>query len=225
MWCKAEPNLTGLAGSTTRDHAPFHSNPDLKALGRDGYIYSFTLWVHRSSLLTRLSALPPGTTAELPVIQWEAWGPAVCRWFEMEGRSVRWITMTCGQRFVTNDVNYTGTRGSITVIDFNPLAIRRSLARHGLSVSTLGVPLPPIVRHGPESDVVVHFEFGADPMESPVFVDPGVSSLPYMSTTREASCESGSLMMDEDLLIELQLDDSERIKALLVHSIAPLSRQ
>lgn len=153
--------------------------------------------------------------------------------------------MTCGQRFVTNDVNYTGTRGSITVIDFNPLAIRRSLARHGLSVSTLGVPLPPIVRHGPESDVVVHFEFGADPMESPVFVDPGVSSLPYMSTTREASCESGSLMMDEDLLIELQvslprafvelssmncmhdiqLDDSERIKALLVHSIAPLSRQ
>lgn len=127
MWCKSEPNRTGLAGSTTRDRAPFHSDPEraimifnLKAPGRDGHIYSFTLRVHRSSLLAPLSALPQGTTAELPVIQWEAWGPAVCRWFEMEGRSVRWITMTCGQRFVTNDVNYTGTRGSITVIELQP---------------------------------------------------------------------------------------------------------
>ncbi|KAF9805627.1 hypothetical protein IEO21_08985 [Rhodonia placenta] len=38
-------------------------------------------------------------------------------------------------------------------------------------------------------------------MQSPVFVRPVVSSLPYMVTTREAYYENGSFMMDEDLLI------------------------
>ncbi|KAI0634990.1 hypothetical protein C8Q77DRAFT_1216962 [Trametes polyzona] len=58
-------------------------------------------------------------------LPWAEWGPAVTRWFQDELPGTRWITTTCGQRFVR--LRPDGPAGSqrLHVYDFDELAIRR----------------------------------------------------------------------------------------------------
>ncbi|KAI0353408.1 hypothetical protein OH77DRAFT_1427483 [Trametes cingulata] len=65
---------------------------------------------------------------EPPTLIWEEWGPAVTRWFQDELAGTRWITTTCGQRFVR-----VRSDGRLHVFDFNRLGIKRYV--HGRSLS------------------------------------------------------------------------------------------
>ncbi|KAH9855664.1 hypothetical protein C2E23DRAFT_814283 [Lenzites betulinus] len=88
----------------------------------------------------------PGTTDAVPHddallekdegpvrVPWVNWGPAVTRWFKDELSGTRWITTTCGQRFVRAHPN-----GRLRVIDFNRLAIKRYAHARSLSGSPIG---------------------------------------------------------------------------------------
>lgn len=66
-------------------------------------------------------------------IPWAEWGPTVTRWFQDELAGTRWITTTCGQRFVRVRAN-----GRIRVYDFNELAVRRYTHERSLSGSPVG---------------------------------------------------------------------------------------
>ncbi|KAI8986782.1 hypothetical protein BD414DRAFT_578064 [Trametes punicea] len=66
-------------------------------------------------------------------IAWEDWGPAVTRWFQDELPGTRWITTTCGQRFVR-----VRSDGRLRVYDFNRLAMRRYLHMRSLDGSPVG---------------------------------------------------------------------------------------
>ncbi|CDO73902.1 hypothetical protein BN946_scf185016.g59 [Trametes cinnabarina] len=66
-------------------------------------------------------------------LTWEEWGPAVTRWFQDELPGTRWITTTCGQRFVR-----VRSDGRLRVYDFNPLARRRFLHARSLNGSPVG---------------------------------------------------------------------------------------
>ncbi|KAI0367219.1 hypothetical protein BV20DRAFT_1024880 [Pilatotrama ljubarskyi] len=63
-----------------------------------------------------------------PTVPWAKWGPAVTRWFQDELAGTRWITTTCGQRFVR-----VRSDGRLHVFDFNRLGIKRYI--HGRSLS------------------------------------------------------------------------------------------
>ncbi|KAL1941516.1 hypothetical protein VTO73DRAFT_6955 [Trametes versicolor] len=81
----------------------------------------------------RRGAAPSSSASTEPVkIPWAEWGPAVTRWFQDELAGTRWITTTCGQRFVRVRAG-----GRIRVYDFNALAVRRYV--HGRALS--GVPV------------------------------------------------------------------------------------
>ncbi|KAL7284326.1 hypothetical protein ACG7TL_001612 [Trametes sanguinea] len=69
----------------------------------------------------------------LPRLTWEEWGPAVTRWFHDELPGTRWITTTCGQRFVR-----VRSDGRMRVYDFNPLSMKRYLHARSLSGSPVG---------------------------------------------------------------------------------------
>ncbi|KAI9058025.1 hypothetical protein FKP32DRAFT_1597719 [Trametes sanguinea] len=69
----------------------------------------------------------------VPHLTWEEWGPTVTRWFHDELPGTRWITTTCGQRFVR-----VRSDGRLRVYDFNPLAMKRYLHARSLSGSPVG---------------------------------------------------------------------------------------
>ncbi|KAI0771127.1 hypothetical protein BD413DRAFT_551165 [Trametes elegans] len=74
-------------------------------------------------------APPPGP----PRIAWAAWGPHICRWLEASFGASRWITTTCGQRYVTveeDPIDDDSLRSTIVVYDFNPHNVRRLAAQH-----------------------------------------------------------------------------------------------
>ncbi|KAI0632509.1 hypothetical protein C8Q77DRAFT_1059625 [Trametes polyzona] len=66
-------------------------------------------------------------------IPWVNWGPDICRWLEASFSASRWITTTCGQRYVTVEEDPTdddSMRSTIVVYDFNPHNVRRLAAQH-----------------------------------------------------------------------------------------------
>ena len=77
----------------------------------------------RFHLLDWESANPDMDFDQVPLtLSWSDWGPRVTRWFQDELASTRWITTTCGQRFVRFRES-----GRLHVYDFNGRAIRRYL--------------------------------------------------------------------------------------------------
>ncbi|TFK83621.1 hypothetical protein K466DRAFT_602712 [Polyporus arcularius HHB13444] len=66
-------------------------------------------------------------------LSWSDWGPRVTRWFHDELASTRWITTTCGQRFVRFQEN-----GRLHVFDFNGAATRRYLNERKLRNEPIG---------------------------------------------------------------------------------------
>ncbi|KAI0366639.1 hypothetical protein BV20DRAFT_951818 [Pilatotrama ljubarskyi] len=74
---------------------------------------------------------PP--TSGAPRIPWAQWGPKICRWLEASFGASRWITTTCGQRYVTveeDPMDDDSMRSTIVVYDFNPRNVRRLAAQH-----------------------------------------------------------------------------------------------
>ncbi|KAI0674135.1 hypothetical protein C8Q78DRAFT_1184113 [Trametes maxima] len=72
-------------------------------------------------------------TREPVRVPWAEWGPAVTRWFQDELAGPRWITTTCGQRFVR-----VRDDGRLRVYDFNQLAIRRFTNERSLAGQPFG---------------------------------------------------------------------------------------
>ncbi|EMD30834.1 hypothetical protein CERSUDRAFT_127724, partial [Gelatoporia subvermispora B] len=50
----------------------------------------------------RLREHPASDSSHTPLIPWSTWGPPACRLFPADALATRWITTTCGQRFVLN---------------------------------------------------------------------------------------------------------------------------
>ncbi|KAI8978854.1 hypothetical protein BD414DRAFT_120490 [Trametes punicea] len=68
-----------------------------------------------------------------PRLPWAQWGPKICRWLEASFGASRWITTTCGQRYVTveeDPIDDESSRSTIVVYDFNPHNVRRLAAQH-----------------------------------------------------------------------------------------------
>ncbi|KAH9890078.1 hypothetical protein C8Q73DRAFT_736647 [Cubamyces lactineus] len=76
---------------------------------------------------------PPSAPLEPPRLPWAQWGPNICRWLEVSFGASRWITTTCGQRYVTveeDPIDDDSMRSTIVVYDFNPHNVRRLAAQH-----------------------------------------------------------------------------------------------
>jgi len=88
--------------------------------------------VHRKILLDLVLHHAPldthGTTAI--IVRWEAWGPAVTRWFRVDEISRDFRMHSCGQRYVQHigpdeyDEDTPSPPRSITIFDFNPYNVR-----------------------------------------------------------------------------------------------------
>ncbi|KAF9804393.1 hypothetical protein IEO21_09405 [Rhodonia placenta] len=236
IWCRSEPNpIVPGSGAFDRGSNPFYSDSaeaimlfNFMAVDASQIMRLFSMVVHRSSLLAQL---PPLSEVQLPTnneepalppeIDWDAWGPPLCRWFDTNDLSTRWITTTCGQRYVTQGPQDLAT---IMVLDFNQKAIRRSLSRRGfLQSPSAPMQVRKVLSSDPVSDITVSYEIGGGELESRVFVSPVKSYLPYMAVTKKKDYEYNSVMLDEGVLIGLQLDDESDIEKLVVHSIAPLT--
>ncbi|EIW51536.1 uncharacterized protein TRAVEDRAFT_67709 [Trametes versicolor FP-101664 SS1] len=114
----------------------------------------------------------PEPASTCPRIAWAQWGPNVCRWLEASFGASRWITTTCGQRYVTveeDPIDDDLMRSTIVVYDFNPHNVRRLAAQHRKRRRCLrGYPRPseqPVMRaplpaplHFPLPEVVVQDE-------------------------------------------------------------------
>ncbi|KAI0937664.1 hypothetical protein AcV7_003637 [Taiwanofungus camphoratus] len=256
MWCRSEPNpVCETTRFTDRDQAPFRPDPADAIMIFNPFmqdwqhqLHSYSLIVHRSTLLKMLYNPPPVPSHLLPVhfmptpvgmasegdaeassskVPWKAWGPSVCRWFDAHDLVTRWITTTCGQRYVTITRR---TPARIRVLDFNQLSIRRLMheKRHVMVENHTSEPETPCTPHyvDPETQAGVYFVLGAENLSSEVFEEEVTSALPYMATTTFQVYEYESVLIDEERLIGLKLDEMRsNIDQLVVHSIGPqLSR-
>ena len=70
---------------------------------------------------------------EPPSVPWAEWGPQHTRWFQDEFPGTRWITTTCGQRFVRVRGD-----GRLHVYDFNQTAMRRLMHERALAGEPVG---------------------------------------------------------------------------------------
>ncbi|TBU42890.1 hypothetical protein BD309DRAFT_865364 [Dichomitus squalens] len=158
--CRSEPKMTNATRNARpfRSKEPFHLNPknaivifNVMTHDSHGFHECLTLIVHTASLLSALSAKKPPTISifvdgipiaglsdlpsddPTPRIPWAQWGPRSCRWLETSFGASRWITTTCGQRYVTveeDPIEDDSTRSTIVVYDFNPHTVRRLAAAH-----------------------------------------------------------------------------------------------
>ena len=98
-----------------------------------GWHECLTLIVHTSALLAMLASVEAVPDPPDRRVVWAAWGPRACRWLETSFGASRWITTTCGQRYVTVEEDAAedeSARATIVVFDFNPHTIRRLATRH-----------------------------------------------------------------------------------------------
>ncbi|RPD65264.1 hypothetical protein L226DRAFT_531145 [Lentinus tigrinus ALCF2SS1-7] len=80
------------------------------------------------------SITPDMDLEQVPLtLSWQDWGPRVTRWFQDELASTRWITTTCGQRFVRFRDS-----GRLHVYDFNGRSIKRYLNERKLRDEPVG---------------------------------------------------------------------------------------
>ncbi|KAH9939181.1 hypothetical protein B0H21DRAFT_757168 [Amylocystis lapponica] len=216
MWCRSEPNPMG---STTRygsdgEH-PFRSNAadaivafSLYILHHDGESHSFSLIVHRSALLAQVPgdvSASGSPRSQPPVVLWDHWGPPVCRWFDTRDIVTRWITTTCGQRYV---VTMRHLPAFISVLDFNQKAIRRRPQEEQLGTRES------------RSGNGVCARLAVDRLWSPVFKDIVHSCLPYIVTTTAQKYDYECVLIDEERLIGLKLDGQQKnIAELVVHQL------
>lgn len=213
IWCRAEPNALATRVGTFAS-APFFSDPAQAIIifnvvaqdMNDGMLHYLSFVVHRAALLAHLPAPPTSppsspSPSPPPVTEWAAWGPRVCLWIDGDALAIRWITVTCGQRFV---VVRRESPKPLQVYDFNARAVRR---RHA-DARAAGR----LVRESAHSESAVDPWNGARTLFvrratllSTIFEEPVVSELPYAITETIEEYEYESVMMDEGVLIGVEV--------------------
>ncbi|EPQ57661.1 hypothetical protein GLOTRDRAFT_74568 [Gloeophyllum trabeum ATCC 11539] len=193
--CRGEPNPAPSPRGPRypRDPAPFHDAPADAIIVFNLLIQeqpllqqltSVSFVVHRSSLLARLAA-----GAQVP---WARWGPRATRWFDSDDVPTRWITTTCGQRYVTTADELPSR---VTVMDFGRHAVGRALAR----------AVPVELEDGKR--VWVHVLPSTLPDQLNVFEEEVTSELPYVETISDLEFEYDAVLMDEERIIGMKMDD------------------
>ncbi|OBZ68672.1 hypothetical protein A0H81_11045 [Grifola frondosa] len=178
----------------------------------------FTLVVHRSSLLALLDDMPTTMPSTLSV-PWSIWGPKICRWLPNEGIPNTWITVSCGQRYITMEKESEDDARPITVYDFNRSSFRKSYSC-----------FPLVQRFG--QTTLGGIEYGIGVVDEPsvlntdVFaIPPGPvsSSLPYQKGCTSEQYWYSAVLLDQDKIVGVMVDDEDRIVELAVHTVGPRS--
>lgn len=114
-------------------------------------------------------------------VPYEQWGPSVTRWFAADNSSTRWITTTCGQRFVSHPRR---GGGHIILRDFN-----------GYTAGKLSALIP-------ENDDTPE-SFEPVPIGSPQVEVP---TLPDANVDDDLEDDEGQNQLTEDDMLEDELD-------------------
>ncbi|KAG6856317.1 hypothetical protein H0H87_005597 [Tephrocybe sp. NHM501043] len=182
---------------------PFHPAPEdaiaifnvhIRHDGGGGIWGDFSMFVHRSSLLQWCEA----RLADGQSLEWEAWGPLLTRWIDVA--SVPWwITTTTGQRCVlssTPEARETGDPPYVTIMDFNPMAVKRTISAYGGDQS-----MNDVVEGRPTVHIATTWT------HSIVFESSVESTLPYVTISRSsidgAPFNFDGVLMDEERLLGL----------------------
>ncbi|KAJ3787498.1 hypothetical protein GGU11DRAFT_716906 [Lentinula aff. detonsa] len=215
--CRGEPNPTGFIRSQHYSDRPFHYDPldsiVLLHLRVHGLHLSslFTIFVHRRSLLNLLPPHAPfvDIDVEKPV-PWAEWAPPITFCIDLGGSiPSRWITTTCGQRFVVlpspgDDSDESNAAEddlrrkprAIVVFDFNPHNIRK--AERELEAD-------------PDAKKIVNRERRVMDAQE-IFAEDIVSYLPYVVAATADKYRLDGVLMDEDRVLGLQTDFEGHIK-------------
>ncbi|KAI3605823.1 hypothetical protein WG66_012393 [Moniliophthora roreri] len=211
--CRSEPNPTA-SGATLKSDRPFHPSPKdsvvLLHLRIHGHpnVTLISVFVHRSSLLDlvemddeeRNARLAMGEDGMKIPVPWLAWAPPVTYCIDCGGDlPSRWITTTCGQRFVmlpTDDweLDVLGHRNPapLVVYDFGRGSVRKVQKQlDEMSPEEKEIYTGPIVRRG-----ATLLEESAH-----IFADQINSYLPFVeSRTKQLYGFDGALMDDERII-------------------------
>ncbi|RPD62818.1 hypothetical protein L227DRAFT_573341 [Lentinus tigrinus ALCF2SS1-6] len=190
---------------------------------------------------------PPGRLGSARCLSWSQWGPRACRWLETSFSASRWITTTCGQRYVTveEDTMDDGTtRSTIVVFDFNPHTVRRLAALHrkrrrrmrGFYDLGEGHTAIPAAYARLEDSVLIPFTdertrvigqiqcdttelMAGYAMEYRIFEEPVRTSLPYAQMSSYDTFAYGAVLLDRNMVIGVKLSDTDDIRELVIHAI------
>ncbi|KAJ3865327.1 MAG: hypothetical protein NXY57DRAFT_1115551 [Lentinula lateritia] len=216
--CRGEPNPSGSIHDPKYSDRPFHYDPLdsilLLHLRVQGIHLSslFTIFIHRRSLLNLLPPHAPfvDIDVEKPV-PWAEWAPPITFCIDLGGGiPSRWITTTCGQRFVVlpgpgDDVDDSDTPEddlrrkprAIVVFDFNLHNVRK--AERELEVDPDAT-----------TKIVSREKKVMDAQE--IFAEDIVSCLPYVVSATTKKYRLDGVLMDEDRVLGLQTDVDGHIK-------------
>ena len=189
-------------------------------------------------LVRGIQELPPPSDFprlpdSVPRIPWSQWGPRACRWLETSFSASRWITTTCGQRYVTveEDAMEDGsTRSTIVVFDFNPHTVRRLATLHRrrrrrmhgyFDLGEGPAPLPAAYARL-EDSVLIPFTdertrvigqiqcdttelMAGYAMEYRIFEEPVRTSLPYAQMSSYETFAYGAVLLDRNMVIGVKV--------------------
>ncbi|KAG6867361.1 hypothetical protein C0993_003846, partial [Termitomyces sp. T159_Od127] len=214
--CRAEPNPA--PSGTPYSRQPSHPAPadaiavfSVRGVHRATmHTDTFTLFVHRRSLLRLVRARHPDHSARavaahpLAHVPWDQWGAQSARMFAATPSALAWITTTAGQRCAVDltrpwedddddDEGSAAREQTVTVLDFNPGAVRR-------------------LCDADDPSVVVHLDESV--IEHEMFEEPVKTCLPYVSRVL-------SLKNDSDVPFKGVLLDEERLLGIKVRNFVP----
>ncbi|KAL0567963.1 hypothetical protein V5O48_014031 [Marasmius crinis-equi] len=208
--CRSEPNPTA-PNATLRSDRPFHASADdaivllhLRIHGI-GEISLVTVFVHRDALLKLAEDGPEidvvGTVVPKP---WHEWAPEITFCHDCGGDiPSRWITTTCGQRYVlfpidmgNSDDDPDNISSNVVVLDFGKANVRK-VEQENTRKKCDREGYGPIVKRGP------HYL----PAESQkLFTDDMVCYLPYVETRTREKFNFNGVLMDEERVIGIKTD-------------------
>ncbi|TBU56474.1 hypothetical protein BD310DRAFT_823696 [Dichomitus squalens] len=161
---------------------------------------------------------PPATSAPIerddadlispPSVPWKDWGPAHTRWFQDEISGTRWITTTCGQRFVR-----VRSDGRLYVYDFNQRAMRRFLQQRALAGEPVGSRKgEKVIAKGEDPRLRLKVVLGTTVIGySSAWAGEMESALPYIERSVPISEEYESVLVDEDIIVGLKVGVWHRV--------------
>ncbi|KAJ4490590.1 hypothetical protein J3R30DRAFT_106448 [Lentinula aciculospora] len=214
--CRGEPNPIVINNQTHSDR-PFHYDPPESVLLLHLRVHGihlsslFTIFIHRRSLLNLLPPHAPFVDIDIEKpVPWAEWAPPITFCIDLGGGAPsRWITTTCGQRFVvlpgpgddpdeldTHEDDLRRKPRAIVVFDFNP---------HNIRKAEIELEADPNL-----SKVVNREKKVMDAQE--IFAEEIVSYLPYVVTATAKRYRLDGVLMDEDRVLGLQTDVDGHIK-------------
>ncbi|KAG6888854.1 hypothetical protein C0995_005275 [Termitomyces sp. Mi166 len=206
--CRAEPNPT--PSGTPHSTQPFHpiSEDSIVIFSFRGVhrstmrLDTFTMFVHRSSLLNLILAKKPDCSPDailafrmVVLVPWDQWGPTMTRIFEATNVSLAWITTTAGQRCAVNltqSEEEEAAEQTVTVLDFNPCTVKK-LSKEAVEMED------------PSRTVTLNESV----IEHEMFEAPVKTSLPYVSRTFTLKNDSNvpfkGVLLDEERLLGIKV--------------------